>query len=78
MNRANCAASLLFAVTCWGVSPAWAQSDHKMVTAADLKWEDLPSLPKGAKAVVIEGPLNEAVPFTLRIKVPANYKVPPH
>jgi len=79
MNRTSCAASLLFAISCWAVSSAWAQSgDHKMVKAADLKWEDIPSLPKGAKAAVIEGPLNEAVPFTFRIKVPANYKVPPH
>jgi len=79
MNRTSYPALLLFAIGCWAVSPGWAQSgDHKMVTAADLKWEDLPSLPKGAKAVVIEGPLGEAVPFTIRIKVPANYKVPPH
>jgi hypothetical protein len=56
MNRTSYPALLVFAITCWAVSPAWAQSgDHKMVTAADLKWEDLPSLPKGAKAVVIEG-----------------------
>ena len=56
--------------------PAAAQ--HKMVTAKDLKWEDVPSLPPGAKAAVIEGPMNEAVPFTVRIKIPNNYKVPPH
>ncbi|MGH8513531.1 MAG: cupin domain-containing protein, partial [Gammaproteobacteria bacterium] len=79
MNRTSYAATLLFAVGCWGISLSWAQSsDHKMVRAADLKWEDLPSLPKGAKAAVIEGPMSEAVPFTARIKVPANYNIPPH
>jgi anti-sigma factor ChrR (cupin superfamily) len=32
----------------------------------------------GAKVAVIEGPLNEAVPFTMRIQLPANYKIAPH
>ncbi len=52
--------------------------EHRMVKAAELKWEPVPSLPKGAVAAVIEGPMSEAVPFTIRIKVPANYKIPPH
>src|SRR5882762_9202252 len=30
------------------------------------------------KIAVIEGPLNEAVPFTIRIKFPANYRLPAH
>ena len=78
MNRTSYAALLVFAMG-WSVSPGWAQSgDHKMVKAADLKWEDVPSLPKGAKAAVIEGPMSEAVPFTIRLKFPGNYKVPPH
>ena len=50
---------------------------HAFTTAKDLKWNDTPSLP-GAKLAVIEGPLNEAKPFTMRIKFPANYKIPPH
>jgi hypothetical protein len=50
---------------------------HLMVTPSDLKWTDVPSLP-GAKLAVIEGPLNEAVPFTMRIKLPAGYKIPAH
>ncbi len=32
----------------------------------------------GAKIAVIEGPLTEAVPFTFRVKFPANFKVSPH
>ena len=61
------------------VTLAWAQAPaHRMITDKDLKWEDVPSLPPGAKAAMIEGPMNEAVPFTVRIKVPNNYKVPPH
>ena len=51
---------------------------HRMVTGNDLKWDDVPSLPAGAKIAIIEGPMNEAVPFTVRLKVPNNYKIPPH
>lgn len=50
---------------------------HTFATAKDLKWNDTPSLP-GAKLAVIEGPLNEAKPFTMRIRFPANYKIAPH
>ena len=63
------------------VAPAaWAQSqaDHLMVTPKDLKWADVPSLPPGAKIAVIQGPMNEAKPFTVRLKFPANYKIPAH
>jgi hypothetical protein len=48
-----------------------------MVTPADLQWSDVPALP-GAKLAVIAGPITEAVPFTFRVKFPANFKVPPH
>jgi quercetin dioxygenase-like cupin family protein len=53
-------------------------SDHLMVQANDLKWADVPTLPPGAKVAVIEGPPNEAVPFIMRLKFPANYKIPAH
>ena len=51
---------------------------HKLIAPADMKWSDVPSLPRGAKAAVIEGPLNQAVPFTVRLRFPANYRIPPH
>jgi quercetin dioxygenase-like cupin family protein len=50
---------------------------HVFAAAKDLKWNDTPALP-GAKLAVIEGPLNEAKPFILRLKFPANYKIAPH
>ena len=49
-----------------------------MISPNDLQWSDVPSLPPGAKIAVIEGPMNEAVPFTVRLKLPADYKVPAH
>jgi quercetin dioxygenase-like cupin family protein len=63
------------------VAPAaWAQgqAEHIMVAPKDLTWADVPSLPPGAKIAVIEGPMNEAKPFTVRLKFPANYKIPAH
>ena len=61
------------------LSASWAQmGGHRMIAASDLKWDDVPSLPPGAKIAVIEGPMNEAVPFTFRLKFPANYSIPAH
>lgn len=69
----------ILALACLSAPAVWAQSDtHKIVKPADLKWEDVSSLPKGAKIAVIEGPVSEAVPFTFRLKFPANYQVPAH
>jgi quercetin dioxygenase-like cupin family protein len=61
------------------LSASWAEmSDHRMITSSDLKWADVPSLPPGAKIAVIEGPMTEAVPFTIRLKFPADYSIPAH
>ena len=71
---------LTFALSLLVPPATWAdsQSAHVMLVPADLKWADVPSLPPGAKVAVIEGPLNDAVPFTFRLKFPANYNVPAH
>lgn len=57
---------------------AQAHTDHVMVVPGELKWSDVGSLPSGAKIAVIEGPLNEAKPFTMRLRLPANYQIPAH
>jgi len=58
---------------------ATAQSLTKpMVVPSVHLWADVPSLPPGAQMVVIEGPTSAAVPFTVRIKFPASYKLPAH
>jgi hypothetical protein len=46
----------------------------------ELKWGDAPpGLPRGAKVAVLEGdPSKPNAHYTLRLKVPANYKVAPH
>ena len=61
------------------VSASWAQAGHHtMVDPDKLTWAAVPSLPRGAQIAVIEGPMNEAVPFTVRLKFPANYRIPAH
>ena len=70
--------STAFAFASLGAPAVWAADTHLMVMPADLKWVDVPSLPPGAKIAVIEGPMNEALPFTVRLKLPADYKVPAH
>lgn len=69
----------LFGVLCMGVPSVRAQGNgHTMVTPGELRWVDVASLPSGAKLAVIEGPLHEAVPFTFRLRLPADYKIPAH
>jgi len=66
-------------LTFLGAPAAWTQAAaHLMVAPEELKWSDMPTLPPGAKVAVIEGPLNEAVPFTIRLKLPGNYEIPAH
>lgn len=61
-----------------GTTPQ-ARPDHIMLIEPELKWADAPpALPSGAKLAVLEGDPAQAGPFTMRIKVPANYKVAPH
>jgi anti-sigma factor ChrR (cupin superfamily) len=59
-------------------APAGHSHEHQMVKPADLKWTDVPSLPSGAKIAVIEGKMSDAQAFTVRLKFPANYRLPAH
>lgn len=73
------ALALVFGALSASAPSSWAESDHhRMITPGDLKWNDVASLPPGAKIAVLEGRLNEAEPFTFRLKFPANYKIPAH
>lgn len=73
------ALSLVFTLGVLSAASAGADpAAHVMVTPADFKWADVPSMPPGAKIAVIEGPMNEAAPFTVRLKFPADYRLPAH
>ncbi|MFN2456732.1 MAG: cupin domain-containing protein [Chitinophagaceae bacterium] len=52
---------------------------HIMINAAKLKWQQGPaSLPKGAQIAILEGDMSKPEAFTVRLMLPANYKVRPH
>jgi quercetin dioxygenase-like cupin family protein len=56
-----------------------AQESPILVSPSDIQWKDgPPSLPPGAKAAVIQGDPSKEGPFTIRLKLPADYKIPPH
>ncbi len=60
-------------------SPAVPPHPHVLVTPGDLQWQaGPPSLPAGAQMVVIEGNPTQAGLFTMRVKLPANYRIPAH
>ena len=66
------------------VVPTSPAHDIKRAMAAvhppdSLKWQDgPPSLPPGAKIVVLEGDPAKEGPFVFRVKVPDGYRIPPH
>ena len=81
LARRPAAAALALCLSAAATTVAFGQHPggaHRMVMPADLKWADVPSLPPGAKITVIEGPMNEAVPFTIRLKFPKDYTIPAH
>jgi hypothetical protein len=69
-------AAVVFALI--GLNVLAQHHGHLMLTADQLKWGDVPSLPPGARLAVIEGPLNQPGPFTIRIRMPADYAIAPH
>jgi len=83
MNPSSVFLAAAFLGASIGTSPAAAQSVYSgegpvMVTPAQLAWTDAPAVAPGAKIAVIEGPLNKAVPFTFRLRLPAGARIAPH
>ncbi|MFW5833111.1 MAG: cupin domain-containing protein [Pseudomonadota bacterium] len=50
----------------------------RMVQPEDLVWGPVASLPPGAEITVLEGDPESAEPFTIRLRMPTGYLVPPH
>ena len=62
-------------------SGASAQGEERVLrlTPAEIIWTAGPQmLPPGASMAVIEGAFPKPGPFTVRLKFPANYRIPPH
>jgi hypothetical protein len=62
-----------------GMGKMKAKNDAVFISAKDVKWGDAPpDLPKGAQLGVLQGDPSKAGPFTVRLKAPDGYKIPPH
>ncbi|MGQ3889115.1 cupin domain-containing protein [Legionella sp. CNM-1927-20] len=70
---------LATSTTLFALDSNQAQGPHAIFTPADIKWTPAPnSLPQGAQVSILEGNPVEKGLFTMRIKMPANYRIPPH
>jgi quercetin dioxygenase-like cupin family protein len=59
--------------------PALAQDAVTMVKPDALTWKDNPALPKGGQVAVLVGdPTKAGSVVVQRVKLPPNYKIPPH
>jgi uncharacterized protein (TIGR02246 family) len=59
--------------------PPAPMAAHTMVASSAIKWGDAPpSMPAGAKMAVVAGDPSKPEPFTLRLQMPANYRIAPH
>ena len=67
---------LMIAVYLISGAVARAEETHIVVTAPDLKWSDGPF--PGTRIAVLEGDPKSPGPLTMRLKLPADYKIPPH
>ena len=59
---------------------AKTEASHVTIAIPDkIQWGPAPaSLPAGARAAILEGNPSEPGPFTLRLEMPANYRIAPH
>jgi len=76
LKAAACGSAFLFFLT-----PTFAQQQpqHAMVNEGDIAWKDgPPSLPKGSQMSVLYGDPTKDGIFVMRLKFPADYKIPPH
>ncbi|MDB5434710.1 MAG: anti-ECFsigma factor, ChrR [Phenylobacterium sp.] len=56
-----------------------ASSAGAQVNSADLKWGPAPAVfPKGVQMAVLSGDPAKAGQFVIRLKMPADYKIPAH
>ena len=71
--------AVTLALLALSASPALCEEvDHTMVNADEVQWKEAPPILRGAQAAILYGdPTKEGV-FVMRLKFPANYRVPPH
>lgn len=64
------------------IACAQPETDEPVVTDSqqqtELEWVDAEPLPPGARIAVVSGDPSAAGPFTIRMRFPNDYRVPPH
>lgn len=80
MKKLTCITALMLIAFVFSASAQTKPvSMHKMVAPNNLQWGDAPpGLPKGAKVAVLYGNPGAAGLFTIRMKFPKGYLIPPH
>ena len=68
---------LLIGVSLFSIA-ALAAAQPVAVKPGDVKWTDMKGMPAGWKRAVLVGDPEKPGPYVVRIKVPANARVPPH
>lgn len=71
------AALLIMAPFTLAASP-YNGEGYTMVTPSELEWGPVGSMAPGAQISIIEGNLAKEEPFTMRLKLPADYVIAPH
>jgi quercetin dioxygenase-like cupin family protein len=62
-----------------GSTPGFAQDHHIVVPVDKVQWGPAPPiLPAGAQLAVLEGNPGAKGPVVMRLKLPADYVIPPH
>jgi quercetin dioxygenase-like cupin family protein len=60
-------------------SPSAQSPQAHVITPDQLTWGPAPAiLPAGARLAVLEGDPSKAGPYTMRLAMPAGYRIPPH
>src|SRR5688572_6019258 len=86
-SMAHCALAMTFALTVSASSQApqpsapaqGRQAEMHLYPSAEIVWRDgPPSLPAGAKLAILEGDPAKDGFFTMRLRLPDGYKIPPH
>jgi quercetin dioxygenase-like cupin family protein len=67
------------AVVAEAAKAAAPAAEHRVYAQGEIQYGDPPpGLPKGAKVAVLQGDPSAAGVFTMRVMLPAGYRIPPH
>lgn len=79
LRKLACGAACLVTIATTAFAQESKPSAHVVLAAAEVKWVvPPPALPKGALFALLSGDPGKAGPFTIRLKLPAGYRISPH